>query len=121
MQAKLDTVKKHMTGKRFNAAKGTSCAKQHKAASTVQQLTPVFCHVAEFENDERELMEEPDIETSEEVNAFAPVSCPQCMPASFAAEGDANDLEVHTFKKQCLLNSCSPLPPPLLHVIKVSC
>lgn len=40
MQAKLDTVKKHMSGKRFTAAK------------------------AEFEEDKRELMEEPDVDDS---------------------------------------------------------
>lgn len=49
MQAKLDTVKKHMSGKRFNAAK------------------------AGFEKDERELMEEPDIETSAENEDASPM------------------------------------------------
>ena len=44
MQAKLDTVKKHMTGKRFNAAKGASCAKQYmgKACGTAADTVSVM-------------------------------------------------------------------------------
>ena len=71
MQAKLDTVKKHMTGKRFNVAKGKSYAKQYKFKVCSTAADFGFGSVAEFENDERELMEEPDIETSEEVSPCA--------------------------------------------------
>ena len=75
MQAKLDTVKKHMTGKRFNAAKGKLWVRTTWGAAFDTATDFVNGRAAEFEKDERELMEEPDIETSEEV------SCSQCMSA----------------------------------------
>lgn len=122
MQAKLDTVKKHMTGKRFNAAKGALCAKQYKVKVCVAAADIAFCHVAEFESDDRELMEEPDIETSEEVSAFAHVCCPQCMPASFDSERYASDLRVQPPRKSvsCDANGAQCLQPPL-HVSNISC
>ena len=77
MQAKLETVKKHMTGKRFNAAKSKSYTRyQFTFTVCYTPADTVVCHTAEFENDERELMEEPDIETSEEVSMCAHVCCP---------------------------------------------
>lgn len=107
MQAKLDTVKKHMTGKRFNAAKGKLCAKQYK--SNVRSTAANFglCPVAEFENDERELMEEPDIETSEEVS---PCACLWPMAALQLSGLQATSESIPTES-----SACSTPPAAFVH------
>lgn len=80
MHAKLETVKKHMTGKRFNAAKSKSYAKYQFIFTVCNTAADTAsCHIAEFENDERELMEEPDIETSEEVSTCAYAAHDTCL------------------------------------------
>ncbi len=84
MQAKLETVKKHMSGKRFAAAKGTPSLCDTLAPSALDARSAgLRCYAAEFETDNRELMEEPDVsdtassgQDQEEVSqAFAP-----CVP-----------------------------------------
>ena len=108
MQAKLDTVKKHMTGKRFNTAKGTLCAKQYKGKVCAAAADTVLCHIAEFETGERELMEEPDIETSEEVNATAHFCCNVCLH-HLRLRGMQATSGFNLQKKQCMLHSYSCL------------
>ena len=84
MQAKLDTVKKHMNGKRFNAAKGKSVIAADMDTPLGKLTDTSFGHVAEFEKDERELMEEPDLETSEEVRSIWCLhQCLQTPPMHF--------------------------------------
>ena len=71
MQAKLDTVKKHMSGKRFEAAKGALLTCKGAIHIVTVAIEKIMCATAEFTLDQRELMEEPELENSEDVSMSA--------------------------------------------------